>query len=220
MTLARRTAFEQPGGSGWLTGEAGAQPSRHVVWRSALPVLASERVTLRGLRVSDAPSLLASMNASPVLQYIAPSPDSVEGFRHFIRWTLRRQRLGLHVCFGIVPSGEQSAAGLVQLWGITGDLSTAEWGFALDHRHWGTGLFMETAGLFLDFAFGRLDVQRLEARTLEANLRGVGVLRKLGAQPEGRLRRSFRRGSYTADHVMWSLLAEDWYRARMTSVDE
>ena len=75
---------------------------------------------------------------------------------------------------------------------------------------WGSGLFTRAARLVLDFAFGTLGVRRLEARACAENRRGNGALRKLGATPEGVLRRSFLWHGKYHDQVLWSILDSDW----------
>lgn len=176
-------------------------------------MLTGSQVTLRALRQADAPSLLAHLSTPSVQRYIAPCPVSLEGVRRFVRWTHAERRRGLHICYGIVPGGEAKPVGIVQVWAIERDFSTAEWGFALGDKYWGTGLFVSSARLLLDFAFDTLGVQRLEARAVDADGRGNGVLRKLGATREGVLRQGFRSGDTPRDHVMWSILADEW-RAR------
>ena len=56
-------------------------------WRQALPVLTGSMVTLRELRLSDAPSLLAMLSTEEVSRFISPPPTTVEGFERFIAWT-------------------------------------------------------------------------------------------------------------------------------------
>jgi RimJ/RimL family protein N-acetyltransferase len=175
-----------------------------------LPELSDGTIVLRELRSRDAPSLLAHLNHSRVFQHIARCPSTVDGFRRFIRWTHAERRRGLHACYGIVPPGQTTPAGIIQIWPIERDFSTAEWGFALGESYWGTGLFMRSARLFLDAVFGPLGVFRLEARAVDANGRGNGVLRNLGATREGVLRGGFKEGDVVRDHVMWSMLAPQW----------
>ena len=183
-------------------------------WRRGLPELSDGTIVLRGLRSHDAPSLLAHLNHSRVSEYIAPCPSTVDGFRRFIRWTHAERRRARHACYGIIPPGERSPAGIIQAWPIERDFSTAEWGFVLDDSYWGTGLFMRSARLFLDAVFGLFGVIRLEARAVNANDRGNGVLRKLGATREGVLRDGFRNGDAVRDHVLWSVLAPEWVALR------
>jgi ribosomal-protein-alanine N-acetyltransferase len=183
-------------------------------WRRELPELRDDVVTLREVRGTDASSLLEHLNRPPVLRYVAPCPSTVERFRHFIRWARGERRHGRLACFGLVPRGHEHAVGVLQLWPIERDFSTAEWGFCVGEAYWGGGLFERAARLLLDAVFADLGVQRLEARAVVMNVRGSRVLEKLGHVREGVLRKGYRRGTIAHDYVMWSLLAEDWQAIR------
>ncbi len=179
-------------------------------WRQALPTMGGLLVTLRELRVEDAPVLLAMLTTAEVSRFISPPPTTVEGFEQFIAFTHQERQAGRFVCFGVVPNGMTRAVGIFQVRQIDGGFSMAEWGFALGSAFWGTGVFAEGAKLVLDFAFGTMGIHRLEARAAVANGRGNGALRKVGAVQEGVLRRSFLRNGEYHDQVLWSILAEDW----------
>ena len=49
-------------------------------WRRTLPVLTAPALTLRELRLSDAPSLLAMLATEEVARFISPPPTTVDGF--------------------------------------------------------------------------------------------------------------------------------------------
>jgi RimJ/RimL family protein N-acetyltransferase len=182
----------------------------HYSWRRGQPKLTDGTVMLRELRSRDAASLVTHLNNARVLRYIAPCPSTPEGFRRFIRWTRAERRRGALACFGIVPAGETGAVGVIQVWPIERDFSTAEWGFALGDAFWSTGLFMRAARLMLDAVFSELAVYRLEGRAVDVNVRGNRVFEKLGAKRDGVLRAGFSDGGVIRDHVMWSILAPEW----------
>lgn len=183
-------------------------------WRHSLPVLTAGGVTLRELRLSDAPSLLAMLATEEVARFISPPPTTVEGFERFIAWTHRERAAGHYICFGVVPHGMDTAVGLFQVRQLEPGFATAEWGFALGSAFWGSGLFVEGAELVLDFVFDVLGVHRLEARAAVQNGRGNGALRKLGALQEGILRRSFLRNGEYLDQVLWAIVDCDRRAAR------
>jgi RimJ/RimL family protein N-acetyltransferase len=183
-------------------------------WRAGLPVLRNAAVMLRELRADDAQALFTHLASPSVRRYMAESPRSVEGFTRFIRWTCAQRRRGTHFSFGIVPAGESQVLGVVQIWPVESDFSTAEWGIACGEAVWGAGVSRAAATLLLEFAFERIGVMRLEARAVDANSRGNSMLRDLGATAEGRLRSGFRRDNAVMDHVMWSILAEEWNERR------
>jgi len=179
-------------------------------WRQGLPTLRGAQVTLRELCSADAPSLVAAMTTPEVSRFISPPPATLDGFERFIAWAHRERAVGRYVCFAIVPNGSESAAGVLQLRSLDADFGSCEWGFALASEHWGTGMFTESASLFIDFAFTVVGAYRLEARAAVRNGRGNGALRKLGAVHECVMRRSFLRNGEYLDQTLWTLLAEDW----------
>src|SRR5919109_3805369 len=131
-------------------------------WRTGLPVLTGKRVTLRELRVSDAPSLFAMLTTEEVARFNSPPPHTVEGFERFIMWANRERAAGNYACFAVVPHGMDTAIGLFQVRQLEPGWGTAEWGFAIGSAFWGTGLFTEGSQLVLEFAFETIGVHRLE----------------------------------------------------------
>ncbi len=183
-------------------------------WRTGLPVLCARHVTLRELKLSDAPSLLAMLTTEEVKRFISPPPTTVEGFERFIIWTHRQRAEGRYICFAVVPDGFDDAVGLFQVRQLEPSFGTAEWGFAIGSPFWGSGIFVESAALILDFVFDVVGTHRVEGRAAVANGRGNGALRKLGAVQEGILRKSLRRDGLCLDQVLWSILDDDWRLAR------
>ncbi|MCC7417019.1 MAG: GNAT family N-acetyltransferase [Acidobacteria bacterium] len=183
-------------------------------WRRDLPALRGAMVTLREMRIADAPALFAALTTEQVSRFISPPPSSVEGFERFIAWSQRQRAAGQYVCFAVVPHGSDVAIGLYQIRSLEPAFGTSEWGFALAEEFWGSGVFMDGAKLAATFAFEVLGVRRLEARAAVRNGRGIGALRKLGAVQEGLLRRSLLRHGEWLDQSLWTLLADEWHGGR------
>ena len=183
-------------------------------WRKGLPVLTSGNVTLRELRLEDAPSLLAMLTTEEVARFISPPPTTVVGFERFIVWANAERQAGRYACFAVVPKGMNTAIGIFQVRQLEPGFASAEWGFAIGSAFWGTGIFATTAELVLEFSFETLGVHRLEARAAVRNGRGNGALRKVGATCEGVLRRSFLRNGEYLDQHLWSILESDWRAMR------
>jgi RimJ/RimL family protein N-acetyltransferase len=181
-------------------------------WRDGLPSLIGSQVVLREPQFEDAMSLVDALANAEVSRFMTPPPSTVAGFKGFIAWLRSARTAGRCVCQAIVIRDTGKAVGLIQLRALEHDFQTSEWGFALGPAHWGSGVFMESALMMLDFAFTQLRVHRLEARASVENGRGNGVLAKLGAVREGTLRRSFELGGARVDQSLWSMLASDWRR--------
>jgi RimJ/RimL family protein N-acetyltransferase len=186
-----------------------AVPARD--WRHALPVLTGERSCLRELEPEDAATLLPLLSAPEVARFISPPPHSLEQFAWFIETSRTERAAGRYAGFALVPHGHEAAVGVVQLRQTERGFVTAEWGFAMSSRWWGSGLFLEASRLLIDFAFGTVGVHRLEARAAVANGRCQAAMQKLGAVREGVLRQSLTAADGTRlDQVLWSILAADW----------
>lgn len=179
-------------------------------WRQNLPVLTSQQVVLRELRLSDAASLLAMLTTEEVSRFISPPPSTVEGFERFISWTHRQRAAGTYICFAVTLKGFDTAVGIFQVRELEAGFGTAEWGFAIGSPFWGTGVFQAGAELVADFAFDVLRVHRLEARAAVRNGRGNAALQKIGAVQEAVLRKSFLRNGEYLDQVLYAIVEEDW----------
>jgi RimJ/RimL family protein N-acetyltransferase len=184
-------------------------------WRSGLPALCGVKVTLRELRASDAPSLFAMLTTEEVSRFISPPPATVQGFERFIGWAMRQRLMGTYACFAVTLAGTDEAIGIFQLRELDPGFGTAEWGFAIGSRYWGSGVFSEGAELMAAFAFDVVGVHRLEARAAVKNGRGNGALRKIGAVQEGVLRKSLLKNGEYLDQVLWTILAEEWRQAKV-----
>jgi ribosomal-protein-alanine N-acetyltransferase len=185
-------------------------------WQRALPVLRGRRVILRELRASDAASLFAMVSTEEVSRFINPPPSTVEGFSNFIAWAQQQRAAGTYVCFAVTLPEYEGAIGLFQVRQVGTTFDIAEWGFVLGSPFWGTGLFVESAALILDFVFGTLGSRRLEARAAVLNGRGNGALLKIGAAHEGVLRRSFVRRGELLDQALYAILDSEWQALRAT----
>ena len=183
-------------------------------WRTGLPTLTGNLVTLREMRASDAPALFAALSNEQVAKFISPPPATLDGFGRFINWAIRQRQSGQYVCFAVVPHGSDTAIGIFQVRSLEPAFGTAEWGFALASEFWGLGMFVDGAKLIIDFAFEVLGVHRLEARAALKNGRGNGALRKLGAMREAVLRRSFLRNGEYLDQALWTILQDEWLEAK------
>jgi len=181
-----------------------------VVWPEGVPRLSGRGVLVREVLTSDAPSLFACLSDPQVTQHVSPPPPSIAAFEKFIAWAHGERAAGRSICFGIVPEGVKAAVGVIQVRAMTPDWFTAEWGFILGAAFWSTGVFVKAANLVAEFAFTRLKVNRLEARSVDSNARGHAAIQKLGAQPEATLSRAFRRDDQADRQILWTLTEASW----------
>ena len=146
----------------------------------ALPVLTRGDVCLREVQVSDAAALVALFAMPDVAAHLDPPPATVADFSSWIELTQARRADDRAACYTLL-TGNQEVSGLFMALRLDGD-NRAEIGFAIAPSLWGTGVFQQAVGCYLEFLFNEWGVKTLVGKTLVRNARGVGAMRKLGAQ--------------------------------------
>ena len=82
-------------------------------------------------------------------------------------------------------------------------------GYCLTREAWGHGYATEAAGALLDWAFGALDLNRVQAEADTRNPASRRVLEKLGFVLEGTLREDCVVGGVVSDSWVLGLLRRD-----------
>jgi len=86
----------------------------------------------------------------------------------------------------------------------------AEIGYDLGTKHWHKGYMIEALQAALPHGFEKMELNRIEAIVYPENIASLRLLKRLGFQQEGLLRQSFRQGDKYYDHLLLSLLKEEW----------
>jgi RimJ/RimL family protein N-acetyltransferase len=90
------------------------------------------------------------------------------------------------------------------------DYRSAALGYCLDESAWGQGYATEAAGTLLEWAFGTLDLNRVQAETDTRNAGSARVLEKLGFVREGTLREDCIVDGDVSDSWVYGLLRREW----------
>jgi RimJ/RimL family protein N-acetyltransferase len=178
-----------------------------------LRALSCEDLTLRELVQTDAACLYEALRTDRPPDFIPAPPDTVIGFERFIAINRRKSEEGRGGCLGVVPGGATGPIGLFQLSLVHTEPPVVEWGFILSRHFWGTGVFMKSATLVLDFVFGEYGAERVQGRCAVENHRATGALRKLGAVP-GAIVHEPRFFDRPRNGQTWQILAASWLLPR------
>ena len=177
---------------------------------SNLPALEGERVLLRRLVMRDAPDIFAYCRDPEVARHVLWTPhESLSESRGYIRYMLRRYRQGEPASWGIVWKPEKKVIGTIGFMWVNAENASAEVGYSLARAYWNCGIMTEALRLVLDYGFGTLGLNRIEAQHEVANPASGAVMRKAGMRYEGTLReRLFNKGNYV-DVALYSRLRSD-----------
>ena len=124
------------------------------------------------------------------------------------RERLQRQLDGETYPFAIVDNG--TIAGTINLFGIVREsLQSGVIGYWVDGARKGRGLATGAVGEILAYAFGELDLHRVEAATVVDNVPSQRVLEKSGFERIGLARRYLRIDDEWRDFFLFQRLADD-----------
>lgn len=176
-----------------------------------LPTLDTPRFRLRWLEPADAPALLAVFGDAEVCRYwSSPAlPDLAAA------GALQREIAALFAArtlfqWGIVARDTDALVGTATLASIEPAHGRASVGYALARAAWGRGVAGEALGALVDFAFGELDLRRLEADVDPRNARSIRVLERAGFVREGCQRERYVMLGELQDAVLYGLLRREW----------
>ena len=176
----------------------------------AFPQLQGKRVRLRGPRNDDADALFALFSDPAVMRYWSRPPMTTLGEAQGLIGEMLDSFEQRSLLNWMVTVRDDSVIGTCTLFRIDPRHRHAEIGYALRSDHWGRGIANEAVALVLDWAFRRLDLQRVEADIDPRNDGSRQLLARLGFSSEGVMRQRFFVGDEATDSEIFGLLAEDW----------
>lgn len=174
------------------------------------PTLTTERLRLRPFAAADAEPLFALQSDAYVLRYW-DSPPWTERARaeQFIARSQAMAEEGSGA--RLVIERDSTFAGWCTLNSWNPDFRSASLGYCLARAGWGQGVATEAAGALLDWAFGTLDLNRVQAEADTRNAASARVLEKLGFTLEGTLREDCVVNGDVSDSWVFGLLRREWF---------
>ena len=173
--------------------------------------LTTPHLLLRPLQPADAAAVFA-MFADPVgMRYWSTPPwDDQAQADAMIDRGQAAMAAGDHIRLGLERRSDGQLIGLCTLFAFHLASRRAEIGYMLARDCWGSGLMHEALLALLDYGFGALDLNRVEADIDPRNAGSERTLRRLGFQLEGVLRGRWIVAGEVSDTGLYGLLRSDW----------
>jgi [ribosomal protein S5]-alanine N-acetyltransferase len=175
------------------------------------PTLLTARLRLRPFTDADADPLFALHSSALVLRYwdAPPWSERVRAARFIAACRqMADEGSGARVAVERVSDGAFIGWCSVTRW--SPDYRSASMGYCLDDAAWGRGYATEAARALLVWAFGTLDLNRVQAETDTRNAASARVLEKLGFVREGTLREDCVVNGEVSDSWVYGLLRREW----------
>ena len=165
---------------------------------SHIPTLETERLTLRGMRVSDAPDMFEYACRPSVTEYLTWEPHaSVEETRQYLTYVGQRYRTGDFYDWSVVDKASGRMIGTCGFTSFNCPADSAEIGYVLSPVYQGRGLGTEAVRRVLRFGFEELNLHRIEAHFIEGNAASRRLMERVGMTFEGFAREAMKiKGKY------------------------
>src|SRR5215203_1631914 len=176
-----------------------------------LPTLLASRVALRWLDEGDVDALFDVFSNAEVMRYWSSPPlEDREAAQSLLTDIHDKFRRRTYFQWGVARREDDVVMGTCTLFHLDTDNRRAEIGYALGREHWGKGYIGEALGALLGFAFGDLDLHRLEADVDPRNAASIRSLERLGFRQEGYLRERWIVNGEIQDALLFGLLRREW----------
>lgn len=165
---------------------------------SHIPTLETERLSLRGMRVSDAEDMFAYAQYEPVTRYLTWTPHpNVKHTKEYLTYVSQRYRTGDFFDWAIVSREDGRMIGTCGFTAFDFPSDSAEIGYVLNPVYHGRGLATEAVREVIRFGFEELKLHRIEAKFMKENTRSQKLMERVGMQFEGYAREALKiKGEY------------------------
>ncbi|MDV6329903.1 GNAT family N-acetyltransferase [Asticcacaulis sp. 201] len=177
------------------------------------PVLETQRLILRPLRLEDAPWVQTHFAHWDIVRHLlakVPWPYPEDGAETNIRDCLDRRNRGEALYWALTfKGGNDELIGRIDLRPDNGDKEMR--GFWLAREHWGQGLMTEAAEAVTAYAFTTLNWPHIYVTNASTNLGSHRIKEKQGFELVDTVAGAFVEGAATK--AVWILTADRWRKA-------
>ena len=175
------------------------------------PTLHTERLLLRPFTEADTDAIFTLHSKPRVLRYWdAPPWRERAQAERFIAACKQMEHEGTGARLAIELAADGVFIGWCGLVKWNPSHRSARMGYCLDDAVWGQGFATETVGAVLQWAFDKLDLNRVHAETDTRNAASSRVLEKLRFVREGTLREDCIVDGEITDSWVFGLLRREW----------
>ncbi|WP_374967127.1 GNAT family N-acetyltransferase [Lysinibacillus sp. RS5] len=171
------------------------------------PVLDTERLMLRELKINDAQAILNCFSNPDVLRHYGQNPlTSLDQVKHIINNFSKNYDEKRGIKWGIELKGQEGIIGTIGFQEWSTEHSRAEISYALFPESWGKGYAMEAVNRVISFGFQEMDLVRIGAIVFTENDASNKLLTKVGFEKEGILKKYVHQNQVPYDTYIYSLI--------------
>ena len=176
-----------------------------------MPVLETERLVLRKVKMDDANDMYAYSCDPLVAKHVLwDAHTSVNDTKAYLRYMIRKYRMGEPSSWGIEEKATGKIIGTIGFMWIQPENNAAEVGYSLSRKEWNKGYMTEALNALLRYGFAEMKLNRIEAMHETSNPASGAVMRKCGMKLEGTMRsKLINKGKYV-DVDLYAILRREF----------
>jgi len=176
-------------------------------------VLENARVKLRPLKVQDYDNLIEyALNEPTLWDYSLTPANGTENMKHYIDLALKKRQTKDSYPFIVFDKRANKYTGSTRFYDYNALHQSVQLGYTWYGKEFhGTGLNKNCKFLMLEFAFEKLELERVEFRADNNNARSIAAMKSIGCTVEGILRSNCKSATGRRDSIILSILKEEWF---------
>lgn len=176
-------------------------------------ILENEKVLLRPLLENDFENLIRFSLEQPELwKYSLITAEGGINLRNYLQIAAKGLNEQKEYPFIVFDKKKNQYAGSTRFYDIQPDLQTLQLGYTWYGKEFqGTGLNQNCKYLLLEFAFEKWNMERVEFRADNENVRSIAAMKSIGCKVDGVLRSNTpKREGGRRDSIVLSILKKEW----------
>ncbi|MFT5755026.1 MAG: RimJ/RimL family protein N-acetyltransferase [Flavobacterium sp.] len=175
--------------------------------------LENESLILRPLEITDIENLIHfSINEPELWRYSLLPASNENELKNYLKVALEKRKNKVDYPFIVFDKKTNSYAGSTRFYDIQLSNKTLQLGYTWYGKDFqGIGLNKNCKYLLLEFAFEKMNMERVEFRADNANKKSIAAMQSIGCQIEGVLRSNgIKPNGERRDSIILSILKQEW----------
>ena len=174
--------------------------------------LENDLIMLRLMELSDVDEIYEVATDERIWEHIAYALSTKEEVEKYVHSQVRINESEERLVLVIIDQETNKIIGSTSIYEISKEHSRCEIGSTwLTPSYWRTTVNTNCKYLLLQHVFETLELERVQLKTDNLNIRSQNAIMRIGAKFEGRLRSHMRRKDGTMrDTMLYSIIREEW----------
>lgn len=164
---------------------------------------------LKEIESNDIVNIHKGLSDPDVTKYYAVHFTTIEETKTQMDWYQNLKEEGTGIWWGVFGIEDHQFRGACGFNGLEKEHKKAEFGLWLLKEYWGNGTFKEVIPLVFDYAFGEMNLNRIEAYVISENSNSKRALEKMDFKFEGTMRAFEIKDGKPIDVDIYAVLKRD-----------